>query len=221
MRCLLSCALVLLTASAALAADHMVEVLKEAPPADALSADVVSKLAPEGAKVMRGSRTVGTYWLAKEWPTKAGFKPSSTVLYPFEVGQLIGAIRFKSKSADFRGQEIPSGVYTIRYALQPEDGNHVGTSVTRDFFVLLSAEQDTSSKTLPQADLFKLSAAAAGTAHPAMLSLVAPAAGAESPSLRHAEELDWWILHLQGVGSADGKSMPLPVEFVVVGKAAE
>lgn len=202
------------------AADYSVEVLKEPAPSDAISADIAAQLAQEGIKVTKGtSRTVASLWLCKSWPVKEGFKPTSTVLYPFEVGQLIGVIRFKNKGSDFRDQEIASGVYTVRYAQQPVDGNHVGTSVTRDFLVMLPPDQDAAAKPVTEKELFKLSAAAAGTAHPAMLALVAAdAASGSGPALRHLEEPDWWILQTAGK-TQSGK--PLAVDLVIVGKAAE
>ena len=137
------------------AAEYRVEALKGAPAAGDLSADIVGQLSPGGFKVLEGEkRTVAEVWLAKEWAVKAGFQPSDTVLFPLEIGTLVGALRFPRGGSDFRGQEIPAGVYTLRYANQPVDGNHVGTFETRDFLVMMPASADQSAGPIAEEDLF-------------------------------------------------------------------
>jgi hypothetical protein len=198
-----------------------VEPLDDAPPADVLSPEIIKQLSPKGFKVMSGtSRTVCEIWPCSQWPTKADFKPSNSVLYPFEMGQLMGVIRYKRKAGDFRGQEIPSGVYTLRYALQPEDGNHVGTSDTRDFLLLLPPADDKLPGIVSKENLFKLSPKASGTTHPAMLSLLAPTASVTTARMRHDEARELWSLGFSGKITS-GKTSELPIEIVVVGRAAE
>ena len=154
--------LLLLATRAARSAEYSAQPLKEAPPAGDLSEDIAAKLAPTGWKVMQGEkRVVCEIWPAKAWAAKADFAPSDTVFVPLEPGSLVGVLRFTRKGADFRGQEIPAGLYTLRYANQPVDGNHVGTFATRDFLVMLPASADQSAKPITDMDLFKLSAQSA------------------------------------------------------------
>jgi hypothetical protein len=159
-------------------------------------------------------RVVCEIWLAKQLAVKEGFEPSLTVLYPLEVGALVGALKFPQKGADFRGQDIKRGVYTLRYANQPEDGNHVGTFETRDFLVMIPAADDSDPAPIAQEELFEKSAQSAGSTHPAIMPLLKPEEG-KAPSVRHIEENEWWALRLPGNG---GKQ---PLEVIVVGKAAE
>ena len=203
--------------------DYRVEKLAEAAPADGLADEIRSELSEAGLKVIKGtSRTFVDFWPAKKWATKPDFKASNAILYPFNVGELIGVIRYKSKGTDFRGQEIKSGVYTVRYALQPEDGNHVGTSDTRDFLLLLPIAEDTSPAAIEAEKLFKLSAEVVGTPHPAMLALQKANDSAEAvPAIEHNEERELHSLLFKGTADADGKSSELPVQVVVVGQAAE
>jgi len=204
----------------AAAEDHRIEPLDQAAP-DSVAADLAATLSPTGLSVIRGEkRNVCNLWFSQAWDAKADFKPSETVLYPFEVGQLIGVVEFKRTGADFRGQEIASGVYTLRYGLQPVDGNHVGTSITRDFLVLVPADQDTATAKIPEADLFELSRQASQSTHPAIFSLLRPQADAEkTPELIHDEQHDLWSLRVAGKAAAT--EAPLPLELVVVGRAAE
>jgi hypothetical protein len=154
------CVLLLFAAarSAVAADEYAVAAIDSGPPADAVSKDIAAELAATGLKVTSGSKTVCEIWLAKSSAAKADFKPSDTVLYPFEPGQLIGVLRFRAKGSDFRDQEIARGTYTLRYGQQPVDGNHVGTSPTRDFLLLVSAKKDTSPKPLDEKTLVQLSA---------------------------------------------------------------
>ena len=204
----------------ALAAEYTLQPLAELAPSKGVPPAVATQLAPQGVRIMRGStRSLCDVWLCKVWPVKPDFTPDSSVLYPFQPGQLIGLIRYNSKGNDFRNQEIPAGMYTLRYGQQPVDGNHVGTSDTRDFLLLLPADQDTDAKPLAEADLFKLSPKASGGTHPTMLSMLRAGEGGNMQALRHQEDRELWSLRL--VGQSAEKRSPLVIEFVVVGHAAE
>ena len=221
-RAMLAAFCLLLLIQPAWAVDHRVEALAEPVPSDAVSAEIAKQLNPSGVRVLRGeSRTVVDLWLAKQWKVKPDFEATSTVLYPFEVGSLIGVARFKNRGSDFRNQEIPAGVYTIRYGQQPVDGNHVGTSDTLDFLLLIPAKEDTKAGPLTPQQLAQLSPKTTGTTHPAILSLLRAGEVAKAPAMRHDEERDLWSVVVKGQGQAGEKSAPLPVAIVVAGHAPE
>lgn len=191
--------------------------LKEAAPDD-IAAELKSKLAEEGFKVLAGKRTLVEIWPAKELALKPDFKASDTVFSPVQPGALVGALRFGRKGVDFRGQDIAGGTYTLRYAYQPVDGNHVGTFATRDFLVMVPAADDQTPEVIAdEKQLNSASAKAAESSHPAIMPLVKPGAGA-APELVHHEELEWWTLRFEGQ-AAGGRKVPL--EVIVVGKSAE
>jgi hypothetical protein len=139
-------------------------------------------------------------------------------LYPIKPGTLVGAIRFSRKAADFRNQDIPRGVYTLRYGNQPVDGNHVGTFATRDFLLMLPPDADTSPDAIPEMDLFKKSAESAGSTHPAIMPLLKAEGDDDGPAARHLEEQEWWTLRFTGKGAGGEK---VPLEVIVSGTAAE
>ncbi|MEZ6062856.1 MAG: hypothetical protein R3C19_21135 [Planctomycetaceae bacterium] len=220
-RSVLPALLFLTTIPFAAAQDHTVEIIDEAPKADSLSAELAAQFGDRGYRVKRGTRTVCEIWLKKEWDVQPDFKASPTMLYPFTPGQLMGVVHFSRRGSDFRDQTISSGWYTLRFFLQPVDGNHIGTSPTRDFLLLLSAEKDASGKDWTPDDLQAVSAEAAGSAHPAMFCLQ-PAQEGDVPSMRHNEASDWWILHLTGTGVAAEERKPdVPLDIVVAGHAPE
>ena len=108
------------------------------------------------------------------------------------VGALVGVIQYAKGGGDFRGQAIKPGVYTMRFNLQPEDGDHQGASPRRDHLLLSPVAADQDPTAWPAFDpLAALSKKASGTNHPSVLFLKAPPSGAKFPSIdssggRHA-----------------------------------
>lgn len=217
------CIVLLCLSSVALGQEHRVEVLKEAPPKEKLPEEMVDQFAAEGLKVVRGSsRTVCSIWPCKKWEIAGDFEAKEDRLYPFKPGQLIGLLHFGRRGKDFRDQTIQSGYYTLRFGLQPNDGNHEGTSPTRDFLLMIPAAEDKSPELVGVKRLMLASAEAAGSSHPAMLCLQRAAKEAKNElSMRHDEEKDWWILHFSGKAVTKDKTSDLALDVIVAGHADE
>lgn len=211
----------LLTSTVATSQEFSVELMEQSPQAEGVAPELAKQFAANGYRVKRdASRTVCELWLCKELEIKPDFTPAGGRLYPFEPGQLIGLVHYSRKSSDFRDQTVASGWYTLRYELQPVDGNHVGTSPTRDFLLLVKAEHDEVDKDWDLKELQSLSSEAIGASHPAMICLQEPVKEAK-PFVRHNAEADWWILHVMAKGKAEGKSVDIPLDMVIEGHAAE
>jgi hypothetical protein len=94
-------------------------------------------------------------------------------------GTLIGTLELVAPWTDARGTEIPAGKYTVRYALRPNDGNHMGVSDYRDFLVLIPASDDPGAAAKPEyEELMTLGKKTTAGRHPAVMGL-APAPEAE------------------------------------------
>lgn len=222
----LSCLAFSLLAAASQAQEpYKIEVLKQQPPA-AIAPAVRGALAVEGYKVMDGKgKTYAEFWLRKSVPAseKPG-GPKGAIQFPFlEEGELLGALQFVSEGHDYRDQSIAKGAYTVRYGLQPVNGDHLGVSPYRDYALLLPASKDTALVNLPMKPLHDRSAESAGTSHPAILMLLtAPASVPSLPGMAHDEEKNTWgavvPLSLQVKGA--GASTPFNVQLIVVGAAA-
>ena len=201
----------LLAAGSASAADLKLEEIKGAP--EGLPEAFASLLEPTGVRV-KGDKVICEIWLVKELATKDGFKPTQTVKYPLASGTLVGAIRMPVAGAeqDFKGQEIPMGTYTLRYGQQPQDGNHLGSSEFSDFVLACALDADKDPKPVDKVQtLFKMSAKAAGTSHPAVFQMRPAGKSVEKPTLRHENNL--WILQI----NAPARPKALPLEIVVQG----
>ena len=220
MRCLLAL-LTLIVATPMAAAEHRLELLDTPVPADAVSAEIARQLLPTGISVYRGeTRKVCDIWLFKEVAVKA-FKPEGDLIYPFKPGQMIGVIRYPRRASDFRDNDIETGVYTLRYAQQPVDGDHVGTSPTRDFLLLLNSAKDKSLAVLDFEKLTEGSAEVSGTNHPSLLSMQRVRGDVKSPAIRTNVEKDWWIVRLESTVKVGDETKQVALEVVVAGQASE
>jgi hypothetical protein len=208
---------VLLVATASLAQTSYKLEPTPLPASADLPAALAAILQSQGSRVLDSTGApLCEIWLAKAVPLKASPGSSADVIYGnLEVGTLVGAVHFPNKGSDYRGQAIKPGYYTLRYALVPQDGNHMGVNPTRDFLLMSPVTQDSQVDQVLQLDaLLKLSRQASGTNHPAILTL-SNASGGASPSLAQDEQ-GHWILQAQ----AKGKGAPLSLAIVVVGQAA-
>ena len=124
-------------------------------------------------------RRYAEFWLRKAVPaTEKPAGPEGAVLFPvLAEGELLGALRFPGEGHDYRDQTIAKGVYTLRYGLQPVNGDHLGVSTYRDYALLVPAAKDKTVADLPQKRLEEQSAESAGTSHPAVLMLLAAPGG--------------------------------------------
>ena len=122
---------------------YKVEVLKEAPP-EALSGAIRGALEAQGYRIVDDQgKSYAEFWLRKATPAQgkpAG--PKGAILFPvLQEGELLGALRFPGEGHDYRDQAIAQGVYTLRYGLQPVNGDHLGVSPYRDYALLAPRRQ--------------------------------------------------------------------------------
>jgi hypothetical protein len=164
-------------------------------------------------------------WLRQATPgsEKPG-GPKGAIQFPFLAdGELLGVVEFAKEGHDYRDQPISKGVYTMRYGLQPVNGDHLGVSTYRDYILLLPATKDKSLAVPNRKQLEERSAEAAGTSHPAaFLLLMAPPGAKSDPAMHHDSEKQTWgvILPLRLQVKGQIEALVQPVQLVVVGAAA-
>jgi hypothetical protein len=207
-------------ASTAVAQEYKLETLDEAPPAD-LAPAVKATLEAAGRRVLDAEgKPLVDIWLRKGAPASgkpAG--PKGAILYPvLAEGELIGAARYAVEGGDYRDQAVAPGVYTLRYGLQPVNGDHLGVSVNRDYALLLPAAKDADPADLPGKKLTEESAEAVGSTHPGILLLLAPPEGAEA-AMVNDQTLNTWgaVLALPLAVQGEAEPVPLTLQLVVVG----
>ncbi len=117
-------------------------------------------------------------------------------------GAFLGVLEFPEKGSDFREQSVPPGVYTIRFGLHPEDGNHMGVAPSRDFALLAPVDKDLEvSKNFDFDGIVKLSADI-GNPHPTVARLELPE-GDQGPNLWE-NDYGHWVLDLPVAGTVIG-----------------
>lgn len=148
-----------------------------APPPTEISVAIKSELQKTGFKVVAGETTLEFWWVAGLKLTAEGEGWENV-----ESGTLVGAVRVAGSYKEIRGKPIKPGVYTIRYGLQPQNGDHLGISPNREFLLLSPAGVDQDPKTTGFDGAVALSKQTIGTSHPAGLSLDPPVAPDQSLS---------------------------------------
>jgi hypothetical protein len=156
-------------------------------------------------------------WPRQELPVNATEAQIKNGLTYAEVPEstVFGVIRFPKQITDYRKQKIAAGVYTLRLAAQPMDGDHMGTAPYSEFLLLSPAAEDKTPATMEAKKLQELSGKTTGS-HPGVL-LLFPGKGAEATPKFEKKEENHWILLLLLDAKAGDKKAKLPIGLTLVG----
>jgi hypothetical protein len=181
MRTFLSAAFLAALIVAPLVAQNPV-VTRHGDPVPAELADgVKAQLATGGQQVAVGAKAL-EFWWVKALPLRAG---SSEIGWSaVDEGTLVGAVKLTTAYTEMRGRTIKPGTYTLRYGIQPADGNHLGASPNPEFLLLSPAAADASAAALGHDGTIKISKLAIGLSHPAVWALDPPIASDAPLSLK-------------------------------------
>lgn len=189
------------------------------PPDTAVPRPIAQSLSPHGFRITPA--TGGSeieIWYCKEVPAQAKGAASDAVYDRIPESSLLGVLHFTKNSGDYRGQSIAAGYYTLRYALMPNDGNHLGVAPGRDFLLLVPVGADPGPQKPPtEQDLVALSRQAAGVRHPAPMLLVPATGDGAKPTLTRDEQGD--LVFTTTVRLAGVEAMP--IALVVKGTAPQ
>jgi len=130
-------------------------------------------MAQGGQRVMVAGKALDFWWVKSLPLTSASNGVSWEAV---QEGTLVGAVKVSASYPDIRGRTIRPGIYTLRYAVQPEDGAHLGVSPYRDFLLIGPASADDSTAALGHDGAVALARQTLGASHPASWSLDPPVA---------------------------------------------
>lgn len=212
---------------------HIAAILLFAAPADTFKLQPLKETAPAAvAAPLRkalnetGSRIVDPegkpymdFWLRKSLPTAEPLDELGVSFGRIKQGSFIGVVRVHGRGSDFRGHKYPTGVYTMRYAWRPEDGDHQGTSDTRDFVLLSRLADDTAAGPVAEKALHERSIKVSSKKHPAVLYLVKWYEEGEAPRVFMNEENEHWLYEC--AVSAEKGGTALRLWIVIKGMAPE
>jgi hypothetical protein len=129
---------------------------------------------------------------------------------------VFGAVRFDKASKDYRQQTIKPGVYTLRLAFQPQDGDHMGTAPYPEFFLLSAASEDKSAGTMEPKALQEMSIKSMGTSHPGVLLLFPNNQPGQPPELADMAN-NHVVLKTRTEIRAGGTTAPLGLALTLIG----
>ncbi|HEU5334770.1 MAG TPA: hypothetical protein VFU27_02340 [Terriglobales bacterium] len=210
---------VILLLAPALLAAGAAKVQSIGPLTDPAASDALKKvLEPAGySLVLDDGSEWCKIWLRAAVPASGKSDVEGALFPQLAESTLLGVISFTKPATDYRGQEIRPGLYTLRYELLPNDGNHLGVADNRDFALLLPVadDPDPGAKFAFQ-QLVALSRKATGTGHPGPINLVQPPSDT-TPSITNDGQEHWVFADKLKMESGQ----PLLLGIVVKGKAAE
>ena len=176
---------------------------------------VAAQLTPGGVSASVDGTTLD-FWWSSGIPLSGSGAPGWAAV---PEGALVGAVRIGKDFRDIRGRVIKAGVYTLRYGIQPDNGDHLGVSPHRQFLLVSPAAEDRSPAPTGHEGTIELSKAAVGGSHPGVWSIDPPAAGQQPPLSIHKTDLDHQAIVVEVPASRDGKPAgALKFGIVLVGR---
>ena len=198
------------TAAHAQAAKYTIKEAKTEPPKELKPA--VAKLLDDAAvQLLDGKGTlICEVWFRKGVPAKATPEQIKNGITLREIPEttVLGALRVHKTMIDYRKQKIKEGVYTLRLAYQPSDGDHMGTAPNNEFLLVSPAAEDKDPAPMKEAkELQELSTKATGTSHPGVFLLFPAKDPGESPKLLSMPGKHWVLTQRLNVATKNERAM--------------
>jgi hypothetical protein len=216
---ILSCSLVAST-SALVAQEPIRLTVAAADPPEQVAEPIRKVLNNDAVSLADGDSPFFQFWFRKELPLAEQPTSGSLALGTLQEGTVLGVLKVNAERYDFRDEEIPPGIYVLRFGIQPEDGNHLGVAPTRTFALLIPAKDDKQLDPVAHEELMKAAAVTNAAGHPSALNLqpVEQADGA-FPRLEDRNDGQHKVLLLQlpGRRSTSGEATKLNVALVYEG----
>jgi hypothetical protein len=132
---------------------------------------------------------------------------------------LLGVVVVHANKRDYKDNDLFKGVYTMRFALQPQDGNHSGSADFPYFALLVPAKVDTKVEgILDYKTLVKASSKDTPSDHPVIISLrPASSEDGELPKLNQPAP-DHQSVRLKIPARVAGSDKTIPIVFELVYK---
>ncbi len=134
-----------------------------------LAAPVAAALSPNAVTVTTGTTKLEFWWL-KSLPLRPGATGAPSWADVAD-GALVGAMRLSANWSEIRGYTIRPGVYTLRFALQPQNGDHMGISPAREFLLPAPAAEDVAVDPVGYDRAVAMASKSSRRAHPASISI--------------------------------------------------
>src|SRR5438045_2547231 len=113
--------LAFLQVNASTAADLALKAADKEPPKE-LDTSIRAKLQTKAVQLLEGGKPVCEFWFSAEIPLQSKPDSAGKALDSIKQTTLLGAVAVSKDQRDYRDDELRAGIYTMRFALQPQDG---------------------------------------------------------------------------------------------------
>lgn len=166
------------------AADLSAKAIEKSSPPQELDESIRKLLQERSVQIVDGSKTVYEFWFVREVPATAKPASAAKALDTLKQTTLLGAVAVSKSARDYRDDDVAAGIYTLRFSLQPQDGNHLGTAEFPYFAVLIPAKIDSKAGGIKDYKaMVKASSKETSTDHPVIFSLF-PKSGSDAPAAK-------------------------------------
>lgn len=199
--------------------EYALRVEDKVPP-EKLDAEIREKLAPRSYQISDAEGVFFEFWFVPGLEVSAISEKTQDTLENVAEIALLGALFVhREERYDFREDPIDPGVYVLRMALQPQNGDHMGTAPYDTFAILVPYAKDGELKEFEDHEtMVELASEDTVAEHPPILSLQPMANGdGEFPRLGREAEHEWEYMCLKFPARAGDQSVPLPVLLVFDG----
>jgi hypothetical protein len=200
------------------AADAEVKVIEKPPPSE-VSDDIKKLLQTKAVQLVSGGNAQFEFWFTAELPLQSNPESAIKGLQLLKQATLLGVVAVHANKRDYKDNDLFKGVYTMRFALQPQDGNHSGTADFPYFAVLIPAKADTKLEGISDyKTLVKASSKDTPSDHPVIISL-RPASSADGELPKLSEPVpDHQSVRVKIPARVSGSDKTIPVVFEFVYK---
>lgn len=180
-----------------------------------ISESIGALLQPKAVQLVRDGKPALEVWLRKEVPTKSA--PNS--VRSIAETTLVGAVAVHSEQfRDYKDNAVPPGVYTARFVMQPQDGDHLGTADYSTFLALLPVAVDKEPNTFERYQpMVKASGRIVPSGHPVVLSLRPASSEKAEPPALVKPDAEHKAIRLKVPASGGGESGELTFDLVYEG----
>jgi hypothetical protein len=130
----------------------------------------------------------------------------------------MGVMRVPKTYFDYRKQKVKEGVYTLRLAIQPMDGDHMGTAPYNDFCLVSPAADDKKPDLMEVKPLQELSGKTTD-GHPSVMVLFPGKEATATPKLVDKGE-GHWVLLIQLEAKAGESKAKIDIGLTLVGTSS-
>jgi hypothetical protein len=198
---------------------YAIKTADTSPPKE-LSEPIRKLLGPASVRFFEGQKLLAELWFRKEVPADATPEQiKNGVTYrELKQSEIMGALKVEQDWTDYRKQKVKAGVYTLRLAFQPMDGDHTGSSQFTEFFLILSAAKDTKPALMEPKEMAEASMKTIGTGHPGVFMLF-PNNKPGAPQLVSKDNNHWVLNAKEEITVGGEKAGSIGIGLVVVGNA--